>query len=138
MLQLNCDPHFMCYSNPFVISSSQDLKMEEGMKGPVWNSYTHFSSCLSRDFEMAFTNKNNSKKWTWHFTYFSVFVSLLQMFNLFDYLVLGYSSWKKKTIFHVASDIWRLYHLESIYSNTPGTVPLVARNTTQPCHYYES
>lgn len=43
------------------------------------------------------------------------------MFHLLYYLVY-WDAVHEKFIFHVASNIWRLYHLESIYSNTPGAV----------------
>lgn len=43
------------------------------------------------------------------------------MFHLLYYLVY-WDAVHEKFIFHVASNIQRLYHLESIYSNTPGAV----------------
>lgn len=36
---------------------------------------------------MAFANQNNIYMYTWYFTCFSLFVTLVKMFTVFDYLV---------------------------------------------------
>lgn len=92
VFQLNCDPHFMCYSNSFITCSLQNLKMEHRRKGPIQHSCTHVFLLLCQEiFTWLLLTKIIFICALGILLIFSLFVTLVKMFSLFDYLVQGYS-----------------------------------------------